>query len=183
MGFKGRSGEGVFTLAFVLPPMAWGRILCRERFCLKIHNSQLVPIFWLVPNTTECVITKNTSLSIYSFCTYCQHFTKMHLKKLKQKGSKSSIAYLEISVTSSFIWYPNHLNSFRLVSRTNDDPLKVWHGCTRGMALTLNLLSAEPTKPPPVGDQERERDFSSWSERNNHVRCFSLAVIHLQKAQ
>lgn len=47
MGFKGRSGEGVFTLAFVLPPMAWGRILCWERFCLKIHNSQLVPfIFW-----------------------------------------------------------------------------------------------------------------------------------------
>lgn len=31
------------------------------------------------------------------------------------------------------------------------------------MAPTLNLLSAEPTKPPPVGDQERERDFSSCS--------------------
>ena len=46
MGFKGRSGEGVFTLAFVLPPMAWGRILCRECFCLKIHNSQLVPFFF-----------------------------------------------------------------------------------------------------------------------------------------
>ena len=60
MGFKGRSGDGVFTLAFVLPPMAWGRILCCERFCLKIHNSQLVPFCFLgfVPNTTECVITK-----------------------------------------------------------------------------------------------------------------------------
>ena len=40
------------------------------------------------------------------------------------------------------------------------------------MALTLNLLSAEPTKPPPVGDQERERDFSSWIQKEQPSEMF-----------
>ena len=41
IGFKGRSGEGVFTLAFVLPPMA---SRTRERW--RIHNKlHLVPFF------------------------------------------------------------------------------------------------------------------------------------------
>ena len=40
------------------------------------------------------------------------------------------------------------------------------------MAPTLNLLSAEPTKPPPVGDQERERDFSSWIQKEQQSEMF-----------
>ena len=183
MGFKGRSGEGVFTLAFVLPPMAWGRILCRERFCLKIHNSQLVPFFfWLVPNTTECVITKSTLLSIYSFVD----IANTSQTNAKTKAKRFKVFHPLLGNFSRIIFYLEPQPS-KLVSLSLQDQ--------RWPSKGLTWLHPWSWPPPWICCLLSQLNHHQWEtknvsvtsppeyKRNNNLRCFSLAVIHLWKAQ